>query len=137
MEFSAKDANKLFFHNQDGTCHIALHILSIDGYNYVKIIGTLDMSVQTAVQLYITDQLTATVMDLFYFVDAVHAILMKSVNFQELAFMFKYLRVLSLAVVLVSFVANLQFGRLEMTTGEIATVDKILNSSKFSIMFQI
>ena len=111
MEFSAKDANKLYFHNQDGICHFALHNLSVEFYNYAKIIGTLDTSAQTAVLHFITDQLIATAMDLFYFVDAVHAILMKSENFQELAFMFKYLRVSSLAVALVSFVANLQFSR--------------------------
>ena len=90
----------------------------------MKIIGILDTSVQTAVLLFTTDQLTAIALDQFCAADAVHAIRMKLENSQDHAIMFKFQRVLSHAAAMVSFAANLQSFNMEMTSGEIAIVDQ-------------
>ena len=123
MECSAKDVNKLYFHSQDGTCHIVSPCLNFKFAAYVKIIGTLDMFAQTAVQLFTTDQPIATVLDPFCSVAAVHAILMRLENSQDHAIMSKFLRVLNHAAAMVSFAANLPSSNSEMTSGEIAIAD--------------
>ena len=124
MECSAKDVNKLYFHSQDGTCHIVSPCLNFKFAAYVKIIGTLDMFAQTAVQLFTTDQPIATVLDPFCSVAAVHAILMRLENSQDHAIMFKFLRVLSLAAATASFAVKVQSGRQEMTSGGTAIAEK-------------
>ena len=123
MEYSAKDANKLYFHNQDGMDHSVSTILIVIALLFVKITGILDMFVPIVVLLSITDQLTATAMDPSCGAIAVHVILMKLENSQDHAIMSKFLRVLNHAAAMVSFAANLQSFNTGMTSGEIAIAD--------------
>ena len=109
MEYSAKDANKLYFHNQDGMDHFVSTILIVIAWHFAKTIGISDMFVQTAVLLSTTDRLTVIVMDQSFGAIAVHAILMRLENSQDHAIMFKSLRVLNLAVAMALFAVNLHF----------------------------
>ena len=127
----------MFFHSQDITCPIVFTYLHSEFAAFVKIIGILGTSVQTAVLLFTTDQLTAIALDQFCAADAVHAILMKLENSQDHAITSKCLRVLKLVAAKDLFVANLLSGKLETISGEIAIADKKINIIylKFQILF--
>ena len=118
MEYSAKDANKLYFLNQDGTSHFvkkATHVVAC-----VKTTGILDMFAPTAVQLFIIDQPIAILSEWFYAVDAAQKIATQLGNSQELELSFKLEKVSNQCAAMVSFVVNAPFSSLEMIFGEIA-----------------
>ena len=129
----------MFFHSQDITCPIVFSFLHAEFAAYVKTIGILDMSVQTAVLLFTTDQLTAIALDKFCAADAAHAILMKLENSQDHAITFKFLRVLKLFAAKDLFVANHLSGSMEMISLE-TVADKKINiviNLKFEFSFTI
>ena len=90
MELSAKVANKLSLHNQDGTYQLANMNVDIAAANNA---GISDMSVQIAVLQFITDKLIAIALDKFAFVDVFLVILMKLENSQDHADTFKLQKV--------------------------------------------
>jgi len=117
MEYFAKDANKLFFHSQDGICHIACSLLKAEFVAFVKTTGTLDMYAQTAVLLFITDQLIATSVERFFAVECAQKIITQLVNSQELELSFKLEKESNHVSPTVSFVVNALFSKWEMIFG--------------------
>ena len=122
MEYTVKDANNLYLRNQDGTNRVVNTFQYFICYSYVKIIGTLDMYVQTAVLLSTTDQLVVTWLENYSAIN-VHAILMRWDNSQDHANMYKCQRMFNLFAAMVLFVAKLWSGKMETTFGETAIFD--------------
>ena len=116
MEHSAKVANKLYLHSQDGTCQLVnMNVVMF----VVKVIGISDMSAPTAVLQFITNQLIATALEKFAIVDYFHVILMKLENSQDHANLFKLVKMSNHHAATDSFAANMQSSRVVMTSGEI------------------
>ena len=128
-EFFAKDANKMFFHNQDGTCqHASMSVVTF----VVKTSFISDMSALTAVLQSSTDLQTATFVELSAVVIASHVNLTQLGSFQEVACTFKFQKVSSHSAAMGSVVASILSSKWVMTSGVTAADDltlfKIQNS---------